>query len=292
MRFGLVGTGYWAGAVHAAGIRSASGAELAGVWGRNPDKAGALAGELGVRAYGSVEALVDDVDAVSFSVPPEVQAQHAVNAARAGKHLVLEKPVATTIESARQVADAVAESGVASVVFFTARFKPEYRAWLAELREVGGWRAGWALWLSAAFAAGSPFDTPWRHEKGALWDIGPHLLTALSGPLGPVQEVASAVRGTGDLVHLVLRHEGGATSTASMTHAARPEDERWEVRVWGEHGVSDMPADTTPAVEALRVAVEELQDCARSGRSHELDVRWGLRVVELLAAADAAVSSR
>ena len=46
MRFGVVGTGCWAREAHAAGVQRADGAELVGVWGRNPEKAGALADTL------------------------------------------------------------------------------------------------------------------------------------------------------------------------------------------------------------------------------------------------------
>src|SRR5689334_11838880 len=122
MRFGVVGTGFWAREIHAGGVAAHPDATLAGVWGRDPAKAQAVADVHGVPAYGDFDRFLDAVDAVAFSVPPTVQADLAVRAAAAGKHLLLEKPLALGLDAANRVADAVAAAGVASVVFFTDRY--------------------------------------------------------------------------------------------------------------------------------------------------------------------------
>lgn len=83
MRFGLVGTGHWARTAHAAGLTATDGAELTGVWGRNAGKAAALARDVGARSYDDIDALLAEVDAVAFAVPPDVQAPIAARAARA-----------------------------------------------------------------------------------------------------------------------------------------------------------------------------------------------------------------
>src|SRR5271168_2375633 len=74
MRFGLVGTGYWAKITHAPALASTPGAELVAVWGRDPAAAAALAGEYGATSYTDFGPFLDDVDAVAFAVPPDVQA--------------------------------------------------------------------------------------------------------------------------------------------------------------------------------------------------------------------------
>jgi len=222
MRFGPVGTSFWAREVHAPGIRTADGAELVGVWGRDPDKTRELAGSLGVTAYDDFATMVEDVDAVSFSVPPHVQAELAPVAAAAGCHLLLEKPLATSLAAADALVAAVAKTGVSSVVFLTSCYTPERREWVQRMQHDGPWRGATAIWLASAFAEGSPFDTPWRHEKGALWDVGPHILAALTDGLGPVTEVLAAARGAADLVHVVFGHASGATSTFTATLEAPP----------------------------------------------------------------------
>jgi len=96
LRFGLVGTGYWARIAHAPALASTEGIELAAVWGRDPRAAAALAAEYQAAPYEEIEAMLAAVDGVAFAVPPDVQAPIAAAAARAGKHLMLEKPIATT----------------------------------------------------------------------------------------------------------------------------------------------------------------------------------------------------
>jgi predicted dehydrogenase len=282
MRFGLVGTGHWARAVHAPTLSETAGVELAGVWGRDPAKAAALADQFGSTAYEDIDALIDAVDAVSFAVAPDVQTGLAERAARAGRHLLLEKPIATRIDAAERLASAVASAGVASVVFFTARFMPERRAWIEAVRSED-WHGGWASWLGAAFAPGSPFDTPWRHEKGGLWDVGPHALSMVAATLGPVTGV-SAVAGRRDVVHLVAHHESRVTSTATVTIEAPPSAANASLTLWGGPGTSTMPSATTTPVEAGTLAVSELVANARAGRTdHSCDVRFGADVVRLLA---------
>jgi predicted dehydrogenase len=157
-----------------------------------------------------------NVDAVAFAVPPDVQAPIAIRAARAGKHLLLEKPVAISAADADALVDAVDQANVASVVFFTARFQADVRAWLAEVTATGGWAGGCAIWLGSALRAGNPFNTPWRRNKGGLWDLAPHLISLLWASLGPVQSV-TAQPGLADVTHLILHHEPGATSTVTVT---------------------------------------------------------------------------
>src|ERR1700749_1092461 len=73
MRFGLVGTGYWAKMTHAPALASTPGAELTAVWGRDPAATAALAASCGASAHQDVDAFLASVDAVAFAVPPHVQ---------------------------------------------------------------------------------------------------------------------------------------------------------------------------------------------------------------------------
>ena len=286
MRFGLVGTSFWAREVHAAGIRASDKGELVGVWGRDPAKTRELANSVGATAYDDFSALLDVVEAVSFSVPPHVQAELAVSAATAGRHLLLEKPIATSVEAADALVTAVANASVGSAVFLTSCYTPERREWSRRMQEAGPWRGAGAIWLASAFAEGSPFDTPWRHEKGALWDVGPHILAGLTDGVGPISEVLTAARGAGDLIHVVLRHDTGATSTFTATLNAPRAVARQQLRVWGDSEVVEMPQSNQPAQQTFAVAVDELVGTAESGRPHRLSVEFGRHVVALLARAE------
>jgi predicted dehydrogenase len=291
MRFGLVGTGPWARRTHGPGLKAASGVDLVGVWGRHPDKTSALAAELGVTPYGDYAELLESVDAVAFAVPPKVQASMALEAAAVGKHLLLDKPVAESVDDARALADEVADEGIASVVFFTSRFQQPLRSFFADIQARAGWKGGWTRMLAALDEPGKPLaDSPWRRERrGAIWDVGPHALSNLTAMLGPITEL-TAVGGAGGLVHLVITHESGATSTASISLSAPPAGSNFETGVWGETGTALLPDSETSAVEALQLAAEELVVAAESGESHPVDVAFGTRIVELLAAAEQQVS--
>jgi predicted dehydrogenase len=292
MRFGLVGTGGWASRTHGPGLTAAKGVELAGVWGRHPEKTAVLAGELGVPGYDDYAELLESVEAVAFAVPPKVQAAMALEAAAVGKHLLLDKPVADSLDDARAVADEVAAEGIASVVFLTQRFEPPMREFFAGLEATGGWKGGWSRMLASLDAPGGRYaESVWRREQwGSLWDVGPHALSNLSSMLGPIGEL-TAVGGANGLIHMVLTHESGATSTVSITLSAPPAGTSFETAVWGESGTTLLPQRTTPAADALSLAAEELVAAAESGESHPTDVVFGTRIVELLASAQQQLSA-
>ena len=292
LRFGLAGTGYWARITHAPALAATEGVEFAAVWGRNPRAAADLASEYRATAHHDVSAFLAGVDAVCFAIPPDVQAAIATQAAREGKHLLLEKPVALTEAAADGLVEAVEQAGVASVVFFTQRFQPDVRAWLAEVETRGGWTGGVSAWLGSALRESNPFNTPWRQDRGGLWDIGPHLVSLLWASLGPVTSV-TADAGPADVTHLILHHQGGATSTITVTLSATEAAAIAEAYVWGESGRLAAPLGTVDRVAALSTALGELVANARAGQTrHPCDVWFGRDVERVLAEAQRQVDAR
>ncbi|OLZ62302.1 oxidoreductase [Streptomyces sp. IMTB 2501] len=292
MRIGLLGTGPWAQTAYAPALSGHPGVEFAGVWGRRPEAATALATGYGVPTYDDVDALLADVDAVAVALPPSVQAELAVRAARAGRHLLLDKPLGVAVAEGRAVVAAAERAGVASVVFFTARFQKEPEAWIEEQAAVAGWFTARAQWLGAVFTSDSPFaGSPWRREKGALWDVGPHALSVLLPVLGDVRQMVAAAHGPADTVHLVLDHATGASSTLTLSLTAPPAAAGADVELRGEAGVALLPGSSEGAVPALTRAVDALLTAARTGRPHACDAAFGLRVTEILATAQARLAA-
>ncbi|WP_411078699.1 Gfo/Idh/MocA family protein [Streptomyces sp. cmx-18-6] len=291
LRIGLLGAGPWARNTHAPALAAHPGVELTGVWGRRAEAADALAAVHGARPYtgeAGIDALLETSDAVAFALPPDIQAPLAVRAAEAGRHLLMDKPVATTVEGARAVAEAAAKAGVASVVFCTLRFAPETAAWIAEQAAADGWFTARAQWLGSLYAPGSGSeyaDSPWRREKGGLWDVGPHALSVLIPVLGDVTELTAA-RGPADTVHLILRHTSGASSTVTLGLSAPPGAAGVEIQLRGERGTAVLPG-WSGAEAAFRGAVDALADAVRTGTPHACDARFGLHLTELLAEAEA-----
>src|SRR3954463_6522685 len=106
MRFGVLGTGFWAREIHATSLAEHPDAELVGVWGRDLAKAKAAGAQFDVQGFDDLDALLAEVDAISFALPPAVQVPLAIRAAEAGKHLLLEKPIALGVEDADRLGGA------------------------------------------------------------------------------------------------------------------------------------------------------------------------------------------
>jgi predicted dehydrogenase len=288
VRFGVLGSADWARRVHAPGLVAHPTAELVGVWGRDAGEAEALGADLDVPGYADVDALLADVDAVSIALPPDVQAELAVRAAGAGRHLLLEKPVALDLAAADRLVGAVRAAGVASVVFFTERFRAGTSTWLAQAARTR-LAGGDASWLNAL--AGSPVaGSRWRQERGALWDLAPHLLSVLLPALGPVVAVQAAA-GLRDTVHLALRHGSGAASTVTVSHTVAPLATGTEIFVHGDAGRLVLIPQQESIGEAFAAAVDELTAAAVTGGAHPCDAGFGRDVVAVLDAAERALRS-
>ena len=124
---GIAGTG-WVSGEHIRAFENNPMTKVVAVCGRGKEKAATKAIEFGVdcATLDDYQAMIarDDVDIVVIATPPHVHKEQAVAAAKAGKHILLEKAMATTLEDARAIRDAVAEAGVKSVVSFVLRWNP------------------------------------------------------------------------------------------------------------------------------------------------------------------------
>jgi predicted dehydrogenase len=182
LRAAVAGATGFIGPVHARAARLA-GAELAGVSASTPERGREAAARLGAaRAFDSPQELVvaDGVDVVHICTPNDLHAPLADAALRAGKHVVCEKPLATTAAEAERLLDAARSAGRVATVPFVYRYNPvvfEARARIAA-GEIGGLRllhGGYLQdWLS------TPDDDSWRVDparSGAsrtFADIGSH----------------------------------------------------------------------------------------------------------------------
>ncbi|MFE6743072.1 Gfo/Idh/MocA family protein [Streptomyces tubercidicus] len=292
LRIGLLGTGPWARRVHAPALAAHPGVELAGIWGRRAEAAAALAQVHDTRPYADPDELSAVCDAVAIALPPAVQVPLAVRAAGAGCHLLLDKPVATSVPEARALADAADRAGVASVVFFTARFGAEEGEWIAAQAAAGGWFTAHADWLGSVFAedSSSPYaDSPWRRAKGGLWDVGPHALSVLLAVLGDAEAV-TATRGPADTVLLTMRHSSGAASTATVGLTAPAAAAGVDLTLRGTAGITTLPRRLDGPEPAYHRAVDALLAAAATGLPNACDIHFGLRVTEILAAAEESLS--
>ncbi|MEV6654050.1 Gfo/Idh/MocA family oxidoreductase [Streptomyces sp. NPDC051219] len=279
VRVGLVGAGPWARAMHARMLATGPETELTAVWARRTEAAMEVAAPYRARVARSFEELLDLCEAVAFAVPPAVQAELAVHAAKAGKPMLLEKPLGPDLTSARRVADAVAEHNVLTQLVLTKRYHPATREFLrrAQQATVVGARS---CYLHGAFLGGD-FATPWRLEQGALLDLGPHLIDLLDTAVGPI----ATLRAAGDprrWIELTCEHTNGAISQASLSGAVDLARARTRIELFGPG--EELVYDTAELdhEECWPVLRREFAEAVRSGQSNGIDAQRGLRLQELL----------
>lgn len=286
LRIGLVGAGPWGHLFTGPMLAASPDCTFAGVWARRPEAADELARAHGVPAFTDLDALFDACDGVTFSLPPDVQADLATRAARAGKAVLLDKPVGLDVRQAAELAAAIDEAGVVSQVIFTNRYYDSMRAFLDEARRFDSY-GGRASFFGNGCVPGTYFATPWRLEQGGLLDLGPHVLDGLDAALGPIVDISA--RGDAQkIVFLECEHEHGRISQAALS-ATSNQDGGLCVEVHGLAGRHrfDAAAFTPEQMQAeVRTAmgriVGEFVECIRAGRSHELDVHRGLHLQRLI----------
>lgn len=181
LRAGIIGTGFM-GAVHAHAVR-ANGGIVSEISGRTPESAADAAIRLhALEAAPSPEALIesDQVDVVHICTPNATHAALAKRAIAAGKHVVCEKPLATTLEDAQKLRDLADGAGTVAAVPFVYRFYPAVRE--ARARIARG-EAGnlWLLhgsylqdWLASSDATNWRVDPAAGGTSRAFGDIGVH----------------------------------------------------------------------------------------------------------------------
>jgi len=231
---GLVGAGPWASMVTGPVLAAGPQTRVRGVWSRTASHANELGTKIGAPAYDDLDALFDSCEAVAIAVTPEAQPDLAIRAARAGKTLFLEKPLALNVDRAQEIVDAVAEASVGSLVMLTYRFDPALDDFLAEAARLDPF-GGRGCFISGAFLGG-PFASGWRLERGAVLDIGPHVLDLLEAGLGTIVAVQAAGNPLG-WVSVNCTHASGATSSASMCCTAAT-DSKTELEVYSKSGAA------------------------------------------------------
>jgi predicted dehydrogenase len=296
IRLGIVGTGYWATHVHIPAALASDHVDLVGITGRDESRLAVLSLETSIRAFSSFDELLEQVDIVAFAIAPSAQAGLALTAARAGKHLMLEKPIATTLEAARRLEHEVSARGLAAIVFAAGLLMTPTAEWIEATRKLGPWNyARFESVSSTMRESTNPFyGSEWRRDAGALWDTGPHALSTLCAVLGRVRTV-HATRGRDDLIALSLSHSTGAVSSLVVGSHTTSTGALSSSIITGDAGVVSPPA--IPDWEAASLvayghALAHLSDQIERGATpHASNIGLGLHVVEILDAAERSLRS-
>lgn len=288
VRVGLVGAGPWATLFTAPLLAAGPACTLTAVWARRVDQAQDIARRHGADAVATFDELLASCEALAFAVPPDVQADLATRAARAGLAVLLDKPIGLELVEAESLAGAIGDAGVVSQLVLTNRYRPSMRAFLDDAAEFGA-TAGRATFLGAGAVEGGRFATPWRMARGAPLDLGPHVLDALAATLGPIVEVRAS-GGPLDVVTVACAHASGASSQAALSVTTPGEPSGLVVELFGRQGrlvLDTAAADVGNGARDIRAAMAtiaaEFAAAVRSGISPDLDVHRGLTLQRLIA---------
>jgi predicted dehydrogenase len=223
---GIVGAGL-RGRMYAQALRDLAGVEVVGFAETDPRAASALRG--GPPVVTTHEELLArfDPEAVIVATPDFAHRDAAVAAAAAGKHLLVEKPLATSLDDAYAIRDAVASGGATCLVGFENRWNPHVRA---AFRSITAGEAGAHITSSATLSNTWFVPTEmltWASRSSPAWFLMPHTIDLLiwfaqSEPVSVVAVASSghlAARGidTDDVVHALVTYADGTTS--SLTSA-------------------------------------------------------------------------
>jgi predicted dehydrogenase len=242
LRWGILSTANIAVEKVIPGMRSAKRAEVLGIASRDQGRAEATARQLRIpRAYGSYEALLadPDIDAVYLPLPNHLHAQWGIAAARAGKHVLCEKPLAMTAADAEALVDAGRESGVMIMEAFMYRQHP---SWVAVRELVASGRIGRLTAVDSWFSYYLEDPTNIRNIQdvggGALYDIGCYCINLSRMLFGeePASVASTIVRdpasGVDILTSALLVFPAGV---ATFTCATRVEPDQ-RVSIYGTTG--------------------------------------------------------
>jgi len=283
--FGIVGTGVIA-AMHAAAIATLPGARLAAVTDVAAGAAAAFAATRGCAAEPGLDALLarPDVDVVCVCVPSGLHAEVGVRAARAGKHLVVEKPIDVTLAAADRLIEAARTAGVALTVISQHRFDPG----LVELKRLLGdgvlgrlvlAEASTKWYRTQAYYDSAAWRGTWAMDGGSLLNQGIHYVDLLRWCMGPVAEVTALCATQAHQVEVedtalaIVRFGSGAVGTILSSTAAFPgfpqrlevtgtdgtvivEDGRIVRRAFGTQAGDAGPGDTGPGDGAIGAAAD------------------------------------
>jgi UDP-N-acetyl-2-amino-2-deoxyglucuronate dehydrogenase len=272
--FGIVGVGMIAD-YHAQAIAATNGGKLVGIATRNADNARAFARKHQVPfATTSVDELVarPDIQVVCITTPSGAHLEPALAAIRAGKHVVIEKPIEITTERADVLLEAADQAGVQIAPIFQARFGEGARALKAA---VDAGRFGRLVLASAYVKWHRPttYYTGWKGTAldggGALMNQAIHAIDLLQWFAGlPAEVFAWTTRRvhthiqSEDTATAVLRFSDGALGTIEASTAAWPGWSR-RVEILGERGSAMLEddhlskwefRDALPGDEAIRAA--------------------------------------
>ncbi|MCM3088672.1 Gfo/Idh/MocA family oxidoreductase [Bhargavaea ginsengi] len=248
MNFAIIGCGFIA-KKHANAIQQINNANLLAVCDRVPELMDTYVSEYGAVPYTDLEELlkVPSIDVVNICTPSGTHASIAELAAAYKKHIIVEKPIAMTIDEIDRIQAAANKNGVKLAVVHPNRFRPAAMK-LKEILNSGTLgKISHALCIVNWNRGQEYYDqAPWRgtkqHDGGVLMNQAIHNLDLLLWYMGKPQEVysmeATRLRNieAEDVSAGVIRFESGALATVQASTTVYPKNYEESITIFGENG--------------------------------------------------------
>lgn len=234
--FGIIGCGMIAN-FHAKAIAEIRGAKLVGCFDTFPASADRLSAATGCQAYHDLNAMLANpaIDVVTIGTPSGAHMEPAVAAARAGKHVIVEKPLEVTLKRCDAIIDACRKSGVVLSTIFPSRFheSSQLMKQAVDKGRFGKLSMGdaYVKWFrTQAYYDSGAWRGTWKLDGGgALMNQAIHSVDLLTWLMGPVQSVTAHAATVAherieveDVVVATLRFASGALGVIEATTAAFP----------------------------------------------------------------------
>src|SRR5476649_1311682 len=235
LRVACLGMGWWSDVLADAIMRSSK-FKIVACFSRSEQKRAAFATKYGCRAAPSYEAILKDaqVEAIINTTPNDVHLETTRQAAQAGKHVFLDKPIANTVHEGQEIARVCEKAGVVLSLGYQRRRESHFR-WIKS--EIDAGRFGKLVQAEGNISRdrlGKIDLSSWRYQAvgmpgGVMLQIGIHYVDVLEMLIGPVKRVSGmsaqlVLPGDNpDVANLILEHESGAISNLTASYASASE---------------------------------------------------------------------
>ena len=262
------------------GFVSARNARMVAVWDASAPTNKEVANEFRAAAADSLEALLAaDIDAVYVASPVQAHHDQVLACARAGKHLLCEKPLGRTVAEAEGMVEACKRAGVQFGTAFMMRFQTQHQA-AAKLIQEG--RLGKPVYGRAQLSCWyPPIANAWRQDPalgggGSLIDMGSHCIDLLEMFFGPVKSVSCFTNRTvhaypsEDSAVVLLRFANGALGTVDTFFCIPDDSSKNALELYGSHGsilASDTIGQGSQGVMMAYLPADEAGYQAQQGRA-------------------------
>lgn len=310
LRVAVLGMGWWSDVLSDA-IKRSDEMEIVACFTRSEDKRQAFAKKYGCRAAASYEEILNDrsIAGIINTTPNNVHLETTRQAAEAGKHVFLDKPIANTVREGQEIAQVCKTAGVVLALGYQRRREHHFR-WIKA--EIDAGRFGKLVQAECNISRDrlGQFDlSSWRYTAagmpgGVMLQIGIHYIDVLEFLMGPIKSVSARLAqlvlpgDNPDVANMILQHENNALSNLTASYASA--SEFYMMNIYGKEasayydlfsglrhlkrGEKTARAIATEKNDTIREELEEFARCARSGGQPETDGFWAARNLAVIKA--------